>query len=154
MDIKLRKATLDDVEDIADLVRKSWYKHQFFNIDTQFCKVHVKKKITEILNNPANEVYVATTNNVIIGYTSMFKNDFFFSPQKAIYNIALQSDPIIGKINEAKVIIKFIKLTEEIAEKEGYTFISISSSEPYDISKHLNKKKYKLSDKMYIRRRV
>jgi len=148
----IRNAEEKEVPAIAELVGKTWYKHKFFELGIKYEKPIVKKKLIEYIESPTHHVFVGIIDNCIRGYLILATCESVFSRQKIIIQTALQSDPSLGKYKESIMIKKFMKFTDDFLKEKDFNLQCMSLSHTHDFSKHLEKKGYKLSDKIFIRK--
>jgi len=65
-----------------------------------------------------------------------------------ITEIGMQSNPILTKIKQTKIILSLINFLEIYAKKHSIDLISFNITPDFDISGKLIKKQYKLIDKV------
>jgi hypothetical protein len=91
-------------------------------------------------------------NKIIGGLFACFMPQLFSDKHTVLQEFALQSDPSLSDMKQAKIIISLIKYLEDIAVDIEADLVAISFMEQYDLSKHLTKKGYEKSDIIYVRR--
>lgn len=144
MEIKIRKSTKLDSESIREVSYKTWietYPNKEFgitkdDIEDFFLKIKKNRKIKKKTNlTDKSLTYVATINNVVVGYVVGYIRENF-SQLQAIYILSKHQNKGVGKM-------LFDKINEDFFEKGKNVIVQVAN---YNINAIESYKKWGFSD--------
>ena len=147
------EAKLDDIQQIEQLAYLSFKK---FGLDKMFSydPQSVKNNLQEMIKNNSYYVFVFKNINIMGFIISAVSPTLYNHKSKQIVEICLQADPKLTKQKQAKILLALIKKQESIAKKKQIRHIALSICPQFDLSSHLKKRNYKITDQIYYKENV
>jgi hypothetical protein len=153
--INIRKAEISDANIIETIASLSFKKFELDKKGLKYEKETTLNKISAYIQHPDYRVFVCLSeDNVIVGFVfSIIHTALYDDNTKQIVEIGMQPDPRLQKIPQSKILLKLMSSIEKVASDENLGLIAFSICPEFDISSHLEKKGYRLSDKIYMKAR-
>lgn len=151
----IKQINISDIDEIESLTKICFDKFKLEDNGFIYCADSLKKKYEDMINMDLFfKKKVVDENGRIVGFIWAIEGDTLYNiRQKQISEIGMQSHPDLNTLSQSKIIKMLIKSLEDYANENDISIISISISPKFDIGKHLEKKKYKLCDKIYVKER-
>ena len=154
MDIIVKKANINDVERIETIGKKAFHKFGLSTFGFEYNSESMRNRFTEWFNKDYCHIAIAETNNNVVGFIVLYITPTVFSDrQSQIVAILMQPDATLDKVTQGRIVLKLIEYTEDLTMKLNADMNAFSVMMKYDISGHLIRKGYKLSDLIYIKKR-
>ncbi len=154
MDLTTREANAGDINTIEKMAKKGFDKFGISSYGLDYDSISVKAKLIIFMTKEEYRVGVVERNNEIVGFIIMCISETLYSvKQKQLQEVAMQSDPSLDNFMQGKIILKLIEYSEGLSKQLEADITGFSIMSQYDISGHILKKGYKLSDKIYIKKR-
>ena len=148
----IEKAILEDIPDIEIMAKLCFEKFDSTQFYQSYDSESYKKSLEFYISNENLDLFVCKEKNKIVGFLNVA-----LIPQstnenkKQLVDLAMQPDPRLTEIEQAKILIKLIDFHEKHAKKRGAHVCAIVLSGKFDIGKNLMRKGYKLGDRTYIK---
>tara|TARA_R100000963_G_scaffold29012_1_gene20125 strand:- start:890 stop:1363 length:474 start_codon:yes stop_codon:yes gene_type:complete len=155
MSINVRKAELSDMGIIEQIASLAFKKFELDKKGLKYEKNTTVNKMSTAIEHPDYRVFVCSNeDNVVVGFVfSIIHTTLYDDSTKQIIELGMQPDPRLSKSKQSKILLKLMKSIEDVAKKEDLGVVAFSICPEFDISSHLEKKGYRLSDKIFIKAR-
>ena len=151
--MKVSYAKKEDIPELERIARLSYEKMGLKELGFEYDKQTFESNIDAYIDNPDFVVLKCEdAGKVVGGLSAVFMPQLYSYNHTILQEIGLQSDPVLSDINQGKVIISLIKYLEDVGKDVDADLVGISFMPKYDLSKHLEKKGYKMSDIIFVRR--
>lgn len=151
--MKISFSQESDIEELEKIASKTFVKMELKELGLVYDKeTFISNAKGYISGNNFIVLKCEQDNKIIGGLFAYFLPQLYSNKNTIVQEFALQSDPDLCETTQAKVLIRLIKHLEGIAEELESDLIGFSFMEKFDISKYLEKKKYKKSDVIFVRR--
>lgn len=147
-------ASVKDIAEIEKLSRQCFEKFNFKGLGLEYCSKAVSSRIKNMIDQDSFVVFVGKKSGRVVGFLiSHLSPTLYSDSQFQLTEIAMQSHPSLSQTQQGKVLLSLIKKQEEYADKNNISIRAFSICPQFDIGKHLERKKYVISDKLYIKRK-
>lgn len=151
--MKVSYAKKEDIPELERIARLSHKKMGLKQLGFEYDRQTFKSNIAAYIDSPDFVVLKCEDSGKVVGgLYAIFMPQLYCSNHTILQEIGLQSDPVLSDINQGKVILSLIKYLEDVGKDVGADLVGISFMPKYDLSKHLEKKGYKMSDIIFVRR--
>ena len=154
MDLIIEKAEVSDIPEIEKISKRSFEKFNMSDIGLEYDYVTLIERLGEMVQSKGFVVLVAKIDGKVEGFVVCTEVQSLYSKHLIqIVEIAMQPNPELSYFKQSKVLLELMNTIEDIADESGIGIVAFSICPQFDISQNLEKKGYKLSDKIYIKRR-
>jgi hypothetical protein len=155
MSFNIIPAIESDAPTIEKLTALSFEKFNLKDKGLNYDKKSTLNRIITFIRSPEFRVIICVNQKRFIkGFViAAVCPTLYDDSTKQIVELGMQADPNLNNVTQSKILLKLIAEIENIAEQEELAVKGISICPEFDISSHLEKRGYKLSDKIYIKGR-
>lgn len=150
----IRLATRLDSRYIEDIAFRSFKKFNLSEKGLSYNRVDTRKKIAFMSQGGIYQVHVAMneSNNIVGFVITAIHSTLYDDSKRQIIELGMQPDPSLSAIEQGRILVALINQVEKTAVDEGVNNIIFSICPEFDISKNLKRKKYKLTDMLYMKK--
>jgi hypothetical protein len=154
MDIIVEKAEINHIPKIEKIAKGSFEKFRLDELGLEYDQKTLFVRLEEMVKSEGFIVLVAKISDEVEGFIICTEMQTLYSESMTqIVEIAMQPNPNLSYFKQSKVLLSLMKTIEAIADESGIDIVAFSICPQFDISQNLEKKGYKLSDKIYIKKR-
>ena len=132
----------------------AFHKFEIDFLGFEYSTEHYKKTLEEKMNHPDFHYFVCVNGDRILGCAGTVRSITDFSDaQTQLVEFGLQPDPTLKKYTQSKILLTLAEAIESKAESLGVDIVAFSLSPKFNIDNAFVKRGYKLTDKIFTKRR-